>query len=115
MIVIYGNSSKSRINLDTDFDTFTLENTLTQKVVTFTDLTPVWKGGLYYSVVINFSDLELGEYKYQAIKEGKVVQSGLLDLRPFDKDEEPVQVVVPEVEREIITYKGYIPIVEDIQ
>lgn len=115
MIVIYGNSTKSRINLDTDFDTLVLEHTLTHRTFTFEDLQTTYRGGLYYRVMIDFSGLELGEYKYQAKKNSKVVQSGLLDLRPFDKDEEPVQVVVPEVEREIITYKGYVPIVEDIQ
>ena len=106
MVIIRGNSTKSRINLDVDFDNLLLRNTLTQEEINFPDIITSYRGGLYYQAFLDFTGLEFGEYKYEASLEGKVVQYGLLTVEPFDEEEEPVQVVVPELERNIITYKN---------
>ena len=104
MIIIRGNSTKSRISLDVDFDSFLLMNTLTQEYTSFPDVIPTNRGGLYYQALLDFTGLEFGEYKYVATKHGTVVQYGLLVIEPFDEYEEPVQVIVPELEKKIITY-----------
>lgn len=106
MIKIKGNSTKSKIYLDEEFDEITLQNTLTEDIRVFSDLTPSYRGGLYYLVMLDFSGLELGEYKYEATLKGKRVQTGLLVIEPFDESEEPVQIVTPNLSRDIITYQS---------
>ena len=105
MIVVRGNSTKSRILLDCDFDEFTIVNTLTGSKKVYKDLIPR-ESGLYYSVLLDFTGLKVGEYKYTAKLGIKTMQTGLLVVQPFDEEEEPVQVVSPTLEKEVITYQN---------
>lgn len=104
MLEIQGNKAKSKITLDTDFDIFVIENTLNHETKVFRDITTSRDGYLYHEALINFSDLELGEYKYTAYLNDEKVQSGLLILRVFEESEEPVQKVSWDIERKVITY-----------
>lgn len=106
MVIIRGNSSKSRVTLDVDFDSLVLENTVTGDTHTFEEIETTHRSGLYYRSLIDFSGLELGEYKYLAYLGERVVQSGLLTIEPFDESEEPVQVITPVQTRKIITYQN---------
>lgn len=105
MIKIQGNSTKSRIYLDEEFDEIVIQNTLTEEKTTFSDLDPTNRG-LYYQTLLDFSGLRLGEYKYIAYLGGRRVQSGLLVIEPFDESEEPVQYVSPNLTKDIITYQS---------
>lgn len=106
MVIIRGNSTKSRVYLDVDFDTLEIVHTLTQKPTTLSEVSTTNRGGLYYQALLDFTGLEVGEYKYTAKLGSKVVQTGLLIIEPFDESEEPVQVVTPNLTRNIITYQN---------
>lgn len=105
MVIIKGNSTKSRINLDVDFDTLELMHTLTQDKHVL-EVSTTYRGGLYYQALLDFTGLEVGEYKYVAKLDDKIVQTGLLIIEPFDESEEPVQVVTPDLSKKVITYQN---------
>lgn len=105
MVIIRGNSAKSRVKLDVDFDELVLVNTVTGKKKVFEDF-DTRQGGLYFSAMLDFTGMEVGEYKYQAKSLSHVVQNGLLIIEPFDEEEEPVQVITPEMERTVIAYQN---------
>lgn len=105
MVIIRGNSAKSRVKLDVDFDELVLTNTLTGAKKVFDDFDT--RGtGLYHAALLDFTGLQVGEYKYQAKLYSRVVQNGLLTIEPFDEEEEPVQVITPEMERTVIAYQN---------
>lgn len=106
MIQIRGNSSKSKVTLDTQFDSIILVNTLTKDSREFSDLDSFPYGRLYFRALLDFTNLELGEYKYTAYLSGKEVQTGLLTILPFDEEEEPVQYISPEMTETVITYQN---------
>ena len=105
MVIIRGNSSKSRVKLDVDFDELVLTNTLTGARKVFEDF-DTRGSGLYHAALLDFTGLQVGEYKYQAKLLNRVVQNGLLIVEPFDESEEPVQIVTPEMEKTVITYQN---------
>ena len=107
MVIIRGNSSKNRVILDVNFDVLELTNTLTQDKHILEATTPSSVGRLYYQALVDFKGLEVSEYEYSAKLSGKVVQTGLLTIEPFDESEEPVQVIVPtDLSRKVITYQN---------
>lgn len=105
MIVIKGNSGKSPFTLDVDFDEVVIVNTLTQASSSFSDLIPSSRG-LYRKCLLDFSGLEIGEYKYFALSSGVCVQTGLLTIEPFEDEDRVVQYVTPKLAREIVTYQN---------
>ena len=105
MIIIRGNSSKSKVKLDVDFDELILTNTVTGARKVFRDF-DTRSSGMYYSVLLDFTGFQVGEYKYQARILDKTVQNGLLIVEPFDEEEEPLQVVTPSMEKTVITYQN---------
>lgn len=106
MLIIRGNSTKSRISLDEDFDKIVLVNTLTHEEKVFEDLDPVVRGSLYHQVLLDFTGLILGEYKYTSYLDNQKVQSGILIIEPFDEEEAPVQEIFYNSEKEeVMTYQ----------
>ena len=105
MIVIRGNLGKSPFTLDVDFDEVVIVNTLTQVSKSFEDLVPSSRG-MYSKCLLDFTDLELGEYKYYALSSGSTVQTGLLQIVPFEEEDEVVQYITPTLSRSIVTYQN---------
>lgn len=105
MIRVRG-TTKAKVLLDEEFDELVLIHTLTQKVSDMKDLEPTTRGGLYWSVLCDFSGLQVGEYKYTAKLGGDRVQSGILVIEPFDEDEKVVQVKKAKPTKTIVAYHG---------
>ena len=105
MVIIRGNSTKSRVKLDVDFDELVLVNTLTGFRKVFDDF-DTRESGLYHSALLDFAGMQVGEYKYQAKLNSRTVQNGLLIIEPFDEEEEPVQVITPDMARTVIAYQN---------
>lgn len=106
MIRVRGNSAKSKVILDEEFDKIVLTHTLTQRTFTQEDFECTYRGGLYYTAFLDFTGYPVGEYKYVTYLGESRVQSGVLVIEPFDEEEKVVQTKKPQLEKTIIEYNG---------
>lgn len=117
-MIIIESMSRSQFSLDVVLDKLLIKNNLTRKVINV----PLDSSeghvlyiasGIYYTYEGDFSGIKPGEYNYEAYKDGRLVQVGLLQLAmPGGKDPDPNvenngQLTESQVSKapEVITYK----------
>lgn len=116
---------KSQFSLDVEADCLLIRNNLTKEIINVPlqtyNLGPegnisvkaMWSGGLYYGYMGDFNNIKPGEYSYEAYKDNKLVQVGLIQIEmPNGKDPDPnvensgqLRDIYVSQTPEVITYK----------